>query len=208
VPLQNRVTPWGEFLAVPERGRWMGNRGILHDDAGRLGRRRWTHKAWLICRLHFKDRRRVVMAPGRYTELFFLDEATAQAAGHRPCCECRRQDFHRFASCLAAGLGLESPPRAGDVDARLHAERVAAGRRAAVQDGPARRLPDGAFVLWPAAGAALVWRGRLWRWAPGGYGRPGIPLPSDTLRVLTPATTLAAIAGGYRPQVDGSLADM
>ena len=96
MPLQNRVTPGGEIIADPARGTLMGNRGILHDAGQRLGVARWRHPHWIYCRLSFKGRRRAVMAPGRYTELFFLDEASALAAGHRPCYECRREDFLRF----------------------------------------------------------------------------------------------------------------
>jgi len=96
VALQNRVTPFGDIVATPARGAWMGNRGVLHGSDRTLSRRRWTTRAWITCRLEFKDRHRRVMTPGRYTELFFLDEATALAAGHRPCGECRRHDFDRF----------------------------------------------------------------------------------------------------------------
>src|SRR5688500_15168681 len=96
MPLQNRVTPFGEIEAAPARGLFMGNRGILHDANQQLGRARWRHKSWVTCLLSFKDRRREVMAPRRYTELFFCDEAVALAAGHRPCAECRREDYERF----------------------------------------------------------------------------------------------------------------
>jgi hypothetical protein len=148
---QNRVTPFGEIVAVSERGKVMGNRGLLHDRAGQI-RRPWQVKRWLLCRLEFRGRRRVVMAPGRYTELFFLDEATGLAAGHRPCFECRRSSFAAFAdACRSGNVGI-GRPRASAIDERLHADRVGPGRskrtfRAAVAD-----LPDGVFVTFEEGG--------------------------------------------------------
>jgi hypothetical protein len=130
MPRRNRVTPLGEIVAVSERGTMMGNRGILHDAEG-LIRRPWAVKRWLICVLEFRGRHRMVMAPNRYTELFFLDEATALAAGHRPCFECRRDRYLAFRDAWAAGdpemVGRE-PIRADDIDNRLHAERVGPDR--------------------------------------------------------------------------------
>jgi hypothetical protein len=135
VPLQNRVTPLGELVAVPERGLVYGNRGCLHDEQQRI-RRQWQVKRWIACRLEFRGRHRAdPMPPGRYTGLFFLDEATALAAGHRPCAECRREDYIRY-------LELAAETRADPLDARLHAERL--GPRA---ESPLADLPDGAFVL-------------------------------------------------------------
>ena len=106
MPRQNRVTPAGDIIATPERGTFFGNRGVLHDDQGRI-RRTWQLKRWLICVLEYKGRRRTVMTPGRYTELFFLDEATALAAGHRPCAECRRERYNAF--CAAGAPGMHGP---------------------------------------------------------------------------------------------------
>jgi hypothetical protein len=145
---QNRVTPCGEIVAVPERGTMMGNRGRLHDEEGRL-RRPWQVKRWLLCRLEFNGRRRVVMAPDRYTELFFLDEATGLAAGHRPCFECRRKSYNAFVDAWARGNGLgvgDQRPTAASIDERLHQKRIGPGRskrtfRASIDD-----LPDGVFV--------------------------------------------------------------
>src|SRR5919198_296045 len=131
MPRQNRVTPLGELIADPARGLVYGNRGCLHDDMGRI-RRAYNGKRWIACRLEFKGRRRPLMRPGRFTELFFLDEATAFAAGHRPCALCRREDYNRF-------LEIVIEPRADAIDARLHAERFTHHR--------ADDLPDGAFVL-------------------------------------------------------------
>ncbi|HVS84213.1 MAG TPA: hypothetical protein VHD91_01115 [Gaiellaceae bacterium] len=180
--LQNRVTPLGELVATPERGLVYGNRGCLHDGRRRI-RREWQVKRWIACRLEFRGRYRAdPMPPGRYTGLFFLDEATAFAAGHRPCAECRREDYVRY-------LELVGERRAGDVDERLHAERLG--------PKPVREvasLPDGAFVL--ADGEPwLVLGGELVRWTPGGYAerRPA----RGRLPVVTPATSLAALASGW-----------
>src|SRR4029079_7501747 len=115
---------YGEIVATPERGLLMGNRGILHDDAGRIVRHA-RNRAWLICVLSFRGRRRQLMRPGTYTELFFLDEATALAAGHRPCAECRREDYRRFVEYWSIATARnESGPRATEIDLRLHSERV------------------------------------------------------------------------------------
>ncbi len=129
MPRQNRVTPPGEIVAAPERGTFMGNRGCLHDAKGQI-RRPWQLERWIVCVLAFKGRQRRVMTPGRYTELFFLDEATALAAGHRPCAECRRERFNAYRRALAAGgaKGDEPLRSAVEIDHRLHAERVAPDR--------------------------------------------------------------------------------
>src|ERR671916_1251461 len=139
MPRPNRVSPFGELVAVPERGLVYGNRGCLHDDQGRI-RRRYAGRRWIACRLEFKGwRRGPLLQPGRFTELFFLDEATALAAGHRPCALCRRADYDRFAALLGGG-GADA------IDARLHAERLGPGGRR-LHDLPFGELPDGAFVL-------------------------------------------------------------
>src|SRR5258708_2471220 len=130
MPRQNRVTPFGEIVALPERGTVMGNRGRLHDGSGQI-RRSWQVKRWLLCRLEFNGRHRAVMAPDHYTELFFLDEATGLAAGHRPCFECRRKSYNDFVDAWATGnahdLG-EGRPTATSIDESLHAERVGPDR--------------------------------------------------------------------------------
>lgn len=192
MPLPNRVAPTGEFLAVAARGAIMGNRGVLHDAARRLGRARWRHRRWVCCLLDFRGRRRAVMAPGRYTELFFLDEATALAAGHRPCAECRRADYARFLSLWRAAVG----PAAGAdaMDAALHAARTARDRPVA----SVAALPDGAMALIDGA-AHLAAEGRIWRWAPEGYGAPRPIPPGLRAPVLTPAPTVAVLAAGYGP---------
>src|SRR5207248_3544372 len=127
MPRQNRVTPFGDIIATPDRGTFMGNRGVLHDAEGRI-KRAWQLKRWIVCVLDFKGRKRRVMTPGRYTELFFLDEATALAAGHRPCFACRWPDARAFAIAWACAFALSPPPRADAMDGRLHAERLVSTR--------------------------------------------------------------------------------
>jgi len=145
MPRQNRVTPFGDIIATPERGTFMGNRGVLHDREGRI-QRAWQVKRWLVCVLEFRGRRRQVMSPSRYTELFFLDEATALAAGHRPCAECRRARFLDFCHAWEKVHPVDdgaSRPTADAIDRRLHAERLAPDHSslASLDD-----LPDGVFV--------------------------------------------------------------
>jgi hypothetical protein len=204
MPRQNRVTPFGAIVATPERGTMMGNRGVLHDAEG-LIRRPWQVRRWLICVLVFRGRHRVVMAPNRYTELFFLDEATALAAGHRPCFECRRARFLTFRDTWAGDRDPGSIT-AGMIDDRLHAERVGPGRSKRTFTASLDDLPDGVFVtLGGAEDAPLLLLGdALLPWSPGGYhGRR--PRPRGvTATVLTPGSTVAAIRDGYAPQLHPS----
>ena len=202
---QNRVTPFGEIVAVPERGTCMGNRGRLHDEHGRI-RRPWQVTRWLLCRLEFNGRRRAVMAPDRYTELFFLDEATGLAAGHRPCFECRRRSFHAYADAWAidgpGGLA-GGRPRAGTIDERLHAERVGPDRSKRTFRADLDNLPDGVFVTLqgPGEDAHLIRGDELLAWSPGGY-RERRPRPrGERVSVLTPASTVNVIRAGYVPEV-------
>jgi hypothetical protein len=199
MPLQNRVTPGGEIIADPARGSLMGNRGILHDAQQRLGPARWRHHHWIYCRLAFKERRRQVMAPRRYTELFFLDEATALAAGHRPCCECKHPDFRDFRTAWRAAFGHDAS--AGAIDKALHRARVEPRSRRQIRfEAALEGLPDGAFVLLAGAPASpfLVWRERLHPWHPGGYG-PSREREPGRVSVLTPAPTIAVLRAGYQP---------
>jgi hypothetical protein len=207
MPRANRVDPWGGLIATPARGEWMGNRGRLHDPAGRLTGRRWTTRAWICCRLSFKGRRRPVSPPGRYTALFFLDEATALAAGHRPCGECRREDLATFKSAWLSGNG--SRPAVAAIDATLHRERTARwpwrGERPRAVDPSA--LPDGAMIALDETEPWLVWGDRLWRWTPFGYHhlRPRRDVLSAPL--ITPPSIVRALAGGYRPVPHPSLGE-
>ena len=195
-PLQNRVDPWGRIVAAPERGRLMGNRGgRLHDDDKRLGTRGWTNKTWIACECAFRGRWREVMGAG-YTELFFRDEPTALAAGHRPCFQCRFVEAQAFQSAFA---GLR--PSAAQMDAVLHAERLDPARL--TRPLALLGLPDGVMVQ-GRDGAYLWAHGRLWRWSFGAYGPPETPPRGASLPVLTPASIVAALAGGYRPRGEGT----
>ncbi|WP_298491882.1 hypothetical protein [uncultured Maritimibacter sp.] len=196
---QNRVLPTGEIVALPFRGGLMGNRGILHDDEGRLGPARWRHKAWVCCVTAFKERRRWVMAPGRYTELFFTDEAVALAAGHRPCGECRRAALASFRSAWQAVHGTDA---LADIDRTLHGARVTSRTRAQVRyPAAADILPAGTFVL--IDDIPHVFRNSdALPYAAGVYGAAR-PRPTGSVTVLTPAPTVATLAAGYRPVIGG-----
>lgn len=198
--LQNRVTPTGEIIADPARGLFMGNRGILHDEARELGKARWRHRNWITCLLDFRGRRRAVMSPGRYTELFFLDEAVALAAGHRPCAECRRGRYRAFIAAWTAAQGGPAPG-AQKLDAILHAARIdPATRRQQTFTADLSTLPDGTFI-WLEGAAMLVLGDRLLPWMPGGYGKAVARPKGGLVSVLTPGPTVAALAGGYQPEL-------
>ena len=208
MPRQNRVTPFGEIVSVPERGTMMGNRGRLHDEAG-LIRRPWQVKRWLVCLLEFHGRHRVVMAPDRYTELFFLDEATALAAGHRPCFECRRKSYNAFVDAWAvgnAGSFGDDRPTAELIDARLHEERVGPVRSKRTYPAKLGELPGGVFVTLgeDRDRAYLLREGRILEWSPGGYKRARRRPDGEVVSVLTPKSTVAATRAGYMPGVHPS----
>jgi hypothetical protein len=192
MPLQNRVTPFGELIADSARGLVYGNRGCLHDANGRI-RSRYNGKRWIACRLEFKGwYRSPLLQPGRFTELFFLDEATAFAAGHRPCALCRREDYNRF----VAFTGL----RADAVDEQLHRERLdprtRTQRRHEARFG---ELPDGTFVVHDGD-PWLVLGGDLLRWSPAGYTER-LPRPAGRATVLTPPTLVALLRTEWKPVV-------
>ncbi|HXF53381.1 MAG TPA: hypothetical protein VNK52_04585 [Hyphomicrobiaceae bacterium] len=204
MPLQNRVTPEGEVISHPARGLLMGNRGgRLHDTAKTLGPRRWISKSWIACRLAFRGRHREVMAPNGYTELFFLDEATALAAGHRPCFECRRADALRFAACWAKAGIVTGRAAAAEMDRLLHAERLDAGGGKRTVRARSGDLPDGVLVRGPSA-PRLIWSGRTWAWTPDGYRDPQPPDPDLDVDVLTPPSIIAVLKAGYGPIVHES----
>jgi hypothetical protein len=201
MPLPNRVDPLGNLFADSSRGLFFGNRGgRFHRDDHTLGRRRWVSRTWICCRLEFKGRHRDVWGKG-YTELFFLDEPTALAAGHRPCFECRRRDAQAFAAAFGRGSGRATAPRAAAIDAVLHAERLD-GRakrrhRAAIDD-----LPDGTCLILAEEPASVFAVRDEWllRWTPAGYaGRRRRPR-AGIVDVLTPPAIVAALAAGYRPR--------
>lgn len=198
-PLQNRVTPLGELVADPGRGLVYGNRGCLHDDAGRI-RRRFNGRRWIACRLEFRGRlRRPLLQPGRYTELFFLDDATAMAAGHRACAECRRADYDRFGAIWQELYPGETG--ADTIDAQLHAERVdPVTRRHRLHEAQLDELPDGAFVVHDGA-PHLVLGARLLRWTAAGYITPKArPTHAEAL-LITPPSLVAVLRAGWEPLV-------
>ena len=191
LPLQNRVDPFGEIHAVPTRGTLMGNRGgCLHDNRRQLGRRRWISRHWIACVLVFKGRQRTIMTPGRYTELFFLDEATA----------------------WAYAFGLLQPPRADAMDVRLHAERLVSTRTSVSSSRvhPAA-LPNGAMVTFPTdesdRSAWLVQDGKLWRWSFAGYSLAMPVAAVKEAELITAPAIVAALAAGYRPHIHASARD-
>jgi len=199
MPLQNRVLPTQEIVADPGRGLLMGNRGALHGPDRRLGTARWRTKAWICCVLDFKGVCRDPMPPGRWTALFFLDEATALAAGHRPCAYCRRRDFLSYAEHWARAERLGERPGAAAMDERLHAERVESRtRHQRTTVASLGELPDGAMIRY-GDGAGLVLGGRVYRWSWEGYATPEEPPARSQTDVLTPPASLGVLAAGYRP---------
>jgi hypothetical protein len=193
MPLQNRVTPLGELVADPARGLVYGNRGCLHDDTGRIRRAHATRR-WIACRLEFRGwKRKRLLQPGRFTELFFLDEATAFAAGHRPCALCRREDYVRFGELWR---GLHPGDKGADaIDATLHEERLQADRRRRLHDAQASSLPDGTFVLregepWLVVGSTIR------HWTPARYAETQ-RRPAGRQRVVTPVSLVEILRSGW-----------
>jgi hypothetical protein len=191
MPLRNRVTPLGELIAHPARGLVYGNRGCLHDDRGEI-RRGFATRRWIACRLEFKGwHREPLMQPGKFTELFFLDEATALAAGHRPCALCRREDYRRLLEIVGAA-------GADEIDDRLHGERLA-GRGRNLHPALLDELPDGSFVLhgnepWLVLGDGLL------RWTPAGY-RKRVVLQDRRVRTITPPSLVELLRAGWKSAV-------
>ena len=199
MPRQNRVTPFGELIGTPERGTLMGNRGgCLHDSAQRIVRP-FVSRRWIACLLEFKGRRRTVMTPGRYTELFFLDEATALAAGHRPCAECQRIRYDVFREHWAAAnpnLTAAARPSADDMDRVLHTERLGTGGTKCTYRDRLSRLPIGVMVADDEHRAFLVHERGLLRWTPGGYAGHESRRENAEVSVLTPRSIVQAIVRG------------
>ncbi|WP_237569496.1 hypothetical protein [Mycolicibacterium lacusdiani] len=194
MPLRNRVRPDGELIATPARGSLVGNRGVLHDDAKRIVRAS-NSILWISCRLEFNGRKQEVMRPGRYTQLFFLDDAVALAAGHRPCGECRRESYRAYRD--AVNRGADDPvDNATDLNRRLRTSRNEPRRRAAIA-----ALPDGVFVE-SGGDFRLLWDETLWRWTPEGYVDPIRAVGEAT--VLTPELSVDALRHGYPVEVHPS----
>ena len=205
MPLQNRVDPFGVLFRSPARGTFMGNRGgALHNDHREIVRQ-YKSRQWITCVLEFRGRRREVMSPKRYTELFFLDEAVAFAAGHRPCAECRRGRFNAFKQ---AWMQRNSPgssyhARAPEIDEVLHRARLDERRKKRTYEAPVGSLPNGAFVQIDQA-VYLVWDNALALWTPEGY-RKTEPRPRNlTVTVLTPRPIVECFAQGYEPEIHRS----
>lgn len=205
MPLQNRVTPQGQLEAASARGAWLGNRGILHDEQKRV-LVPWRHKAWVTCKLEFRGRRRDVFSRNNYSELFFLDEATAFSAGHRPCAECRRERYNEFKTAWCAAnpilAGASNPPIA-HIDKQLHSERAVYGGGKVTFQERLPNLPSGTFVE-IEGNAYLLWQRRLWLWSHQGYIEPSAIVPSALVTVLTPASVVAVFRYGFKPQVHES----
>ena len=205
MPLQNRVDPWGKLHAVPMRGSFMGNRGILHNESRQIVRP-WAGKSWVTCALEFNGVHRPVFDMGAYSELFFLDEATAFAAGHRPCNYCRKP---RYAEFKAAWLRTNRPDAVGntpitEIDKVLHAERAIPGGGKVVFSALVKDLPTGA--MFEREGAAyLVWEGAIYRWSFDGYTPSSLQMGAQTVNVLTPASIVRTYESGFTPGVHASV---
>ncbi|MER9682544.1 hypothetical protein NKJ23_25000 [Mesorhizobium sp. M0184] len=207
MPLQNRVDPFGAIHAVPERGLFMGNRGIIHDPETRtLLKKRWALQAWIICVCEFGNVRREPMGRNRaggkagWTELFFLDEVTALAAGHRPCFFCRRERARDFVRRFGDAFGI-AEPRAPQLDKRLHKERLASGGRATRLEAEALADLPGGTMISSGKRAYALFDGAALPWSFGGYGEPvGFGGFTDSpIGLLTPATTVSVLQKGYEP---------
>ncbi len=201
-PLQNRVDPWGSLRAVPERGGLMGNRGILHDAQQRIVKP-WAHQAWITCLLSFGNYRRTPFSPRNYSELFFLDEATAFAAGHRPCGECQRERYWQFKDYWSRAQG-QVAPKVKEIDAVLHAERALRGGGKRTYLATLADLPIGAMFD-DGQGAWLVWRDGCRAWSFAGYGPPTSFDRATVVRVLTPPAIVRVFALGFVPRVHPSV---
>lgn len=199
--LQNRVDPFGNIIKIPERGAWMGNRGVIHNHQKEIVRP-YKLKTWITCVLQFKGKHREVMTPDRWTELFFMDEATAFSAGHRPCAECRREDFNRFKKYWLlgneeAGFNLKTP--ISMIDKFVHAERMDKKKNKKTYKQVAATLPDGTMIV--LSGKAFLKKGdKLYEWSPAGYTHP-VAIPQGEVDVLTPPSFVKAFRAGYIPQI-------
>lgn len=203
--LQNRVDPWGNLIAVSARGAWMGNRGVLHDAQKNIVSK-WKRKSWVICELEFKSRQRQVFGPNTYSELFFLDEATAFSAGHRPCATCRRDRYNAFKDAwIKANRPIsQSNPSITDIDRQIHDERISRDGKKVTFIARIADLPDGTFIEYDE-NAYLLWEKRLHRWSPHGYFSTAETMqPEDKVLVLTPFSIVQIFMAGFKPQVHES----
>jgi hypothetical protein len=202
VSVRNRVTPFGDIVSTPLRGAWTGNRGCLHRGTEIV--RFHAGDLWIVCTLEFRGRRSELWRPGRFTWLFFPDEAVAFAAGHRPCGECRRQAYVAYRDAWAAGLGV-TVPSAAEMNRQLHGERIERGtHRRRLHRRAWHELPDGAFVVRDGA-PRLVVGDMVVEWTTAGYGRAEARPVSGDADVITPPSTLAVLRAGYPVQIDLTL---
>jgi len=201
MPLQNRVDPFAKLFRTPARGTMMGNRGGALHNSGCEIIRSYKSRRWITCVLEFKGRHRKVMSEGRYTELFFLDEATSFAAGHRPCAECRRERYNAFRSAWWRRSKKQWPPFAGEMDLELHPARIDSGQQV-TYEAALSSLPDGAFVRVDGC-PHLIWRDALLLWTPEGYARKSRPRDS-VVTVLTPKPIVGCFREGYVPEIHAS----
>ncbi|HEX2914461.1 MAG TPA: hypothetical protein VH186_26915 [Chloroflexia bacterium] len=206
MPYQNRVTPFNELIAIPARGTFTGNRGCIHNTSGQIVRK-WAVKRWITCLLEFKGWHREVMTPGLYTHLFFLDEATAFAAGHRPCAECRHAAFTNFKKLWL----MSNPyfpectqPSIDEIDNILHQERVGPDKKKVTYRERLEFLPDGTFITLDDGKAYLIYNHSLLEWSHQGYMTKK-PKPAELkVNVLTPKSIVKTFEAGYRPQLHDS----
>jgi hypothetical protein len=206
MPRQNRVTPFSTLIATSARGTLTGNRGCLHDDRGQI-RRAYLGQRWIICLLEFKGRQRPIMQRGHYTELFFLDEATALAAGHRPCAECQRDRFNLFREFWGTAnpdLTDVARPAATVIDAALHDERLATSAPPRMFCDSIEDLPDGTYITDDEHAAYLVLNHQLLRWTPDGYEDMAYQPMNYPARILTPASVVRALTAGYPVRIHAS----
>jgi hypothetical protein len=200
--LQNRVNPFGEIISTPARGSFMGNRGVIHNERQQITHA-FKHKQWITCALEFKGRKRTVMTPGRWTELFFLDEATAFAAGHRPCFECRKEAAKRFKSCWIAGnpsYNFTMTTSIKEIDVVIHRERIDIAKKKVLHQRMWSDMAEGTFVV--ADGDPYLFsKGNIHRWTPFGYDSSIAVPDASLLTVLTPYSIVNALQAGYIPQI-------
>jgi methylphosphotriester-DNA--protein-cysteine methyltransferase len=212
MPLQNRVNPFGILIATPQRGAWTGNRGVIHNDKQEIIRN-YAVKYWITCELKYKNFQRKVMTPKRWTELFFLDEATAFAAGHRPCGFCRHADFKQFKQLwlLANGqrYGLEKDAKIDVIDALIHQERLDENGLKKTFKAVLSTLPDGTFVMLNQYSEAYLWHQKtLYQWSFSGYTKVSEFAQNQEVCVLTPLSYVAVFRAGYLPEIHESISDI
>ncbi len=203
MPLQNRVDPAGELFRTSSRGTMMGNRGGVIHNSDREIVRRFKSRRWITCVLEFRGRHRIVMSERRYTELFFLDEAVAFAAGHRPCAECRHERFNAFRETWRRSRGQTTLPFADDMDLELHPARIGLRGEKVTYDAELGSLPEGCFVRFEGH-AYLVHDDALLLWTPEGYRQRADIDKNLIMTVLTPKPVVECFRQGYKAEIHES----